>query len=97
MKNCNFSCLFGKDGKFVANEQNIKLIATEIIAKKGIASVVCSTNVTMPGADITEPAKIQLILRGGYTKCFEILDNIIYEDGVAYKTVKELLKMPDTE
>ena len=73
-------------------EENLKKLAEKISYKKGISSVVLSTEVEINEVDNIKSGKIFFGLRGGMGKYFEVIDNVIYEDDVYYAFVEDLLQ-----
>ena len=75
---------FDNNGILITNMETLLFLASKLCSKKGISSVVTST-------EVTPPNKILINLRGGYSKLFEVKNNMIYEDSVYCISVGDLL------
>lgn len=81
-----------KNNEIILTEENLKKLAEKISYKKGISSVVLSTEVEINEVDNIKSGKIFFGLRGGMGKYFEVIDNVIYEDDVYYAFVEDLIQ-----
>jgi len=75
---------FDDKGILITTDETLLFLAEKLCRKKGISSIVRSM-------EVTPPNNIYLNLMGGYSKVFEIMNNLIYEDSIYCMTIQELL------